>query len=510
MNDKIALPALVRLLALRAGFPMKLAEDFLRALFREISLALESGDSVKLKGIGTFKVVDVEARKSVNVSTGEDHEIPAHRKVVFVPSKELAAMVNEPFSMFETVELDEDFPLDDEIGYVGDPESEMESDSQSANIEERTVNHDKVSDDVSLQMEQASQNDLTPLSDDSIEGDESDERESVKSDEAFKSEESVTPDKHFTSPETHTSEERASSEDVATEEEGEEKMDDSDEESIVYTYIAEHDPADVASAYQEPASTCPEESEFEETASVKSASVKSSSEESSSEESTFEEHDSDTSVPEFIQPVSVTDGGKTKNQEVGPAKKSKFGIGFLVGALSMAAVATIVFVLVHMIDLGKWREGNIAGFSEKELIEAKGAKADVKESVDSAPVDSVPAVSADRLGNEEIAPTNPSDGSPLEEMRDDGDNASKGAAKVYDTITKTRYLTTMAKDHYGNYNLWPYIYEENKAILGHPDRIKPGTQVVIPDLKKYGVNPDNPDHVAKAKRKGVEIYSRYK
>ncbi len=38
----------------------------------------------------------------------------------------------------------------------------------------------------------------------------------------------------------------------------------------------------------------------------------------------------------------------------------------------------------------------------------------------------------------------------------------------------------MAKEHYGNYNLWPYIYEENKAILGHPDRIRPGTKVIVP------------------------------
>lgn len=34
--------------------------------------------------------------------------------------------------------------------------------------------------------------------------------------------------------------------------------------------------------------------------------------------------------------------------------------------------------------------------------------------------------------------------------------------RKYDTITKTRYLTTMAKDHYGNYHLWPYIYKENE------------------------------------------------
>lgn len=80
----------------------------------------------------------------------------------------------------------------------------------------------------------------------------------------------------------------------------------------------------------------------------------------------------------------------------------------------------------------------------------------------------------------------------------------------YDTISKTRYLTTMAKEYYGNYNLWPYIYEENHDILGHPDRIRPGTRVRIPDLKMYGVDPKNPEDIRRAKQKGVEIYKRYK
>ena len=82
-------------------------------------------------------------------------------------------------------------------------------------------------------------------------------------------------------------------------------------------------------------------------------------------------------------------------------------------------------------------------------------------------------------------------------------------AVVYDTISTTRYLTTMAKAHYGNYNLWPYIYQENQSFLGHPDRIRPGTPVVIPKLSKYGVDPNNASDVEKAKKLGVEIYARY-
>ena len=81
---------------------------------------------------------------------------------------------------------------------------------------------------------------------------------------------------------------------------------------------------------------------------------------------------------------------------------------------------------------------------------------------------------------------------------------------VYDVVTTTRYLTTIASEHYGNFNLWPYIYEENKAILGHPDRIKPGTRIVVPPLSKYGVNPKNKSDIDKAKKMGKEIYSRYR
>lgn len=82
--------------------------------------------------------------------------------------------------------------------------------------------------------------------------------------------------------------------------------------------------------------------------------------------------------------------------------------------------------------------------------------------------------------------------------------------KAMDKITNTRYLTTMAKEHYGNYNLWPYIYLENQKKLGHPDRIKPGTDIVIPNIQKYGVDPNNPKDIEKAKRIGIEIYSKFK
>ena len=74
----------------------------------------------------------------------------------------------------------------------------------------------------------------------------------------------------------------------------------------------------------------------------------------------------------------------------------------------------------------------------------------------------------------------------------------------------TNYLSRIARRHYGKDIFWVYIYEENKAILGHPDRIKPGTRIVVPPLSKYGVNPKNKSDIDKAKKMGKEIYSRYR
>lgn len=80
---------------------------------------------------------------------------------------------------------------------------------------------------------------------------------------------------------------------------------------------------------------------------------------------------------------------------------------------------------------------------------------------------------------------------------------------VTDTIRTTRFLTTMARQYYGEMIFWVYIYEENKEKLGNPNRIRPGTVVVIPDAKKYGIDRNDSVCVANAKLKAIEIYAPY-
>lgn len=86
------------------------------------------------------------------------------------------------------------------------------------------------------------------------------------------------------------------------------------------------------------------------------------------------------------------------------------------------------------------------------------------------------------------------------------EEAPKAAAPVvYDTIRGNRYLTTMARQHYGRKIFWVYIYEENKAAISDPDHIAPNTVVVIPPAEKYGIKAGDKLSEQAAERKAVEI-----
>lgn len=111
MNNKIAFPKLASLLADSSGRSKRFSEDFLREFFALISESLEAGNSVKVKGLGTFRLSRVEPRKSVDVTTGQPMEISGHSKVVFIPAKELADAVNAPFEAFSAVEIADDVDI---------------------------------------------------------------------------------------------------------------------------------------------------------------------------------------------------------------------------------------------------------------------------------------------------------------------------------------------------------------------------------------------------------------
>ena len=84
MDKKLNLSQIAELLAVKSGMSKASSEKFTKTFFDIISDNTVAGESVKIKGLGTFKTIQVENRESVNVNTGERFVIPGDSKVNFI------------------------------------------------------------------------------------------------------------------------------------------------------------------------------------------------------------------------------------------------------------------------------------------------------------------------------------------------------------------------------------------------------------------------------------------
>ena len=108
MDNKINLSQLADLLSQAGGMSKSASEQFVKNFFDIISQNVLSDGLVKVKGLGTFKLLDMEDRESVNVNTGERFTIEGHQKISFTPDADLKERINKPFAAFETVEISEE------------------------------------------------------------------------------------------------------------------------------------------------------------------------------------------------------------------------------------------------------------------------------------------------------------------------------------------------------------------------------------------------------------------
>ena len=113
MDNKILLQDIADFLCYRSGITKREAEQFVRAFFEVIQQGLERDQYVKIKGFGTFKLVEGGQRESVNINTGERFQINGHTKVSFTPDTSLKDLVNRPFSHFQTVILNDETAIEE-------------------------------------------------------------------------------------------------------------------------------------------------------------------------------------------------------------------------------------------------------------------------------------------------------------------------------------------------------------------------------------------------------------
>ena len=142
--SKISLSDLAQRLAEKSGISLQDAELFIRKMFDVANEGLQSDKLVKMKWLGTFKVMAVKDRESVDVNTGERIIIEGRDKISFTPDNILKEIVNKPFAQFETVvvndgvdfdEIDRKFEKSEEDGPVFDSMLECVPDSENSSVE---------------------------------------------------------------------------------------------------------------------------------------------------------------------------------------------------------------------------------------------------------------------------------------------------------------------------------------------------------------------------------------
>ena len=136
---KLTIQEVSKILTEKNGLEPREASRFAAEMFAIILQRLQDGEAVKVKGLGTFKIINVEARESVSVRTGERVVIDSHSKVSFTPDTLMRELVNKPFSQFETVVLNDGVVFEDIKDEVGEETAEApvaEEEPVAAPVEE--------------------------------------------------------------------------------------------------------------------------------------------------------------------------------------------------------------------------------------------------------------------------------------------------------------------------------------------------------------------------------------
>lgn len=233
---KIHIGDLASVLVKRHQIDKRKAQLFISSMVSVIRDGLDADRIVKVKGLGTFKVVDVEARESVNVNTGERLIIESHSKLAFLPDATMKELVNRPFSLFESVLLNDGVDFTDmqtitleegeEVGQTETNalmdtfEAEEEVQEEDAQDEEEVLEDDSQEEDV--------QDEEEVLEDDSQEED-SQEEDFLSEDETIPDDDEQDMLEVLESAETEEPEEEEESSEQEDPEEPEDSIDSDDD-----------------------------------------------------------------------------------------------------------------------------------------------------------------------------------------------------------------------------------------------------------------------------------------
>lgn len=434
MNNRLTIQDLAGLLADHTGKDKNVTERFLREFIAIVSEGVFADKIVKIKGLGTFKIIAVEKRESIHVNTGERFLIPAHYKFSFLPDKELKELVNKPFSFFETTEIGEDVDFSD----MDVSEDTEEKETEDESVEEVMPEEQLLSPPVTESSDETEEELLVV------------EEEAIVENETSLEEEAITETVEETIPENK-------------------------EEAVDSTVAAAED----ALIAEEPVV---EESAMEEPIV---------------QESTIEEILEDAAVKEEIAPEEVipetTVSEETAVQPEEPVSSKKIILNsrtLIISAIVLLLVGINIglylnreFFKKEEVELPVAEDENIAVATPSDSLDlAKQAVENDKDTIQK-------HSAADTVA--------PASGIPAKEEKAPVETSAKKEIGLVKIASGDR-LTLISLKYYGHKIFWVYLYEYNKDAIKDPNNVPIGTVIRVPAPELYGINAQSRSSIEKA------------
>lgn len=520
MNNKITIQDLADQISVLSGQSKKLSEAFLRALTEIVEDSLEKDGIAKVKGIGTFKIIAIEERKSVNVTDGSTVIIPAHKKITFTPEKELKEAVNKPYEHLETYVLPNDGPVDA-------PETD---DDENFIDEELTLSADQTT--IPSASEQTAPTEKTTEAAEPVQPSPtyseptiSNVSSSVKDEQTVSTPKAVFEEPTISTERANDIQQEASSEEIIGEEENnipQETISEASENVSV-----EETKEEAATTSEQTETTAYQETQQEDEPKDKTDNDSICEEESKTENVKETENSEETvalkdesdqeqgepqkaTEPSIDTPTNQTDGSKNENE-----KKGKKNL-LIVIILLIILIVLCVFIGLNkspqfkaQMDGIKEKVTNILGIEQKKKVVV--------------PLHPAPEPEKDEFFEEkkedmyEAAQADPEFPEAIVEEEKNYDWFEEDFKKflnkeypkihfevtgepIIDTIKSGKTLTSMSRKYYnGCKDFWVYIYLYNKDVIKRPDDVPAGTVIKIPQLDQSVVNPESYESVNAAK-----------
>lgn len=490
MNNKLTIQELATLLSVKSGKDVYETERFIREFITVVSEGLFSDKMVKVKGLGTFKIVLVEDRESIHVNTGERILIPAHYKCSFLPDNELKELVNRPFSIFETTEIGDAASFQDMEMADDSDEDDVDSDSES------DANED--GEDLSLPKSSVTESRINGLLDKEMTEELADPEDLP---EIHSPEEALTVDKQpngqidtVDSPVSDDSPEEVSEpyneETIEMENPKEEDtIEVEDSINMDETLSEEIDESPEADLASEVVDTIPDSQANELTPEIESSSQVDNQDKEKEQTENREEI-----IRAKLASLSAKDPVAFVAPEAKPKKRRKHG---------HTATKTFFYIIVG----GLLVTASVALFFYFQSLEVRNAVPIMIESVSAIPTET-PAPTDSVFDESDSIPSNEKDSVPEVVSEPQGTMQTEQVKTKYmDTVviqTGDR-LTLISLKYYGHKIFWVYLYLANKESIPNPNSVAIGTQIHIPVPETYNIDANDEQSIRKAAALQTEI-----